>query len=1244
MVGRLKLIEQQLIGIDSAAFQNLCDIYLDLREKEFTSFNRIGSQLGKQKTTKGTPDTFYRLSDGTLRYVEYTTKSDNVVSKIKEDIDKCLDETKTGISRNEIHSIIICFNSRLEVKEETELVQYAKDNKIKITLIGLDLLSLEIYSKYIILAKDILGLPIDTGQVLPISNFVDEYNNKGGKLSTPIDNIFLNRDKELELAEDCLTNLDFLIVSGVPGVGKTKFALEVIYQFLKLNQDYTAFGIAKKDVDIWEDLRIHLDNEHNYILLIDDANRQLPNFKQILGILKEDRKGKIKIIITVRDYAYSDIIKECYELNPEKITLNKFSDEEIIQLISSKSFEILNHKYQKRIVHLTDGNARLAIMCCRLAKEKQWEFLQGDITDLYDTYFQTFIRDFDVFSNKTLFKTLGIISFFYTIDRNDKQLIENILLDFEIDYYEFQEALEDLHKKELVEIQYDHVKVSEQIMSTYFFYKSLIKEKVLSFRTLLSNYFNNWKYRFNDTIIPANNSFGYDNVLSQISTDLDFYLNSIYNHEESVLDFLKIFWFYKREETLNYFYNQVKELPEPVNPSYNTFYNTNDFVFDKDTILSYLKDFFNFNSESYLPALELSFEYARKKPDALPELIRRIKERIFFCDEDNIYEFQRQVDLFNLLIKKFNEHEVHYIEAFFTLSESFLKHTFQVFGSGRKHTITFYQYKLPFNDTIKAFRGNVFTTLIDNYTLYPDKIFKTFKEYRPIRGDIVNDILEFDLIYIVRFIEECLDKENFSHVYFVQDLICWLNKEKITNTDYKRLKDVFVNDEYRVFRKLDWNLYRGKRDFDYENYEEFQKLKEKEIRQFFTFVDNSRYQELFTAIKNILSIGENDTWGLTQALNIIFEENFILNEDIGYDLVVNFLNNYPIGIYPLGKFINLITSSDKYCLKFWELLKAWDNDSKLYWQLTFLESLPVKNINEFYVEELLLLIKSIHRRCYFGFDMLNKFETIKPDISLTILTIVLDKNENQKIEVSLPYFFFEKYTDKFKNEINLICRLYVCEMSRDKHFDHDKKDLKEIVKIKPQFLIDYVTILYGHEKYSYQSNDDNLSFVWDSMEVELIKILIGIVVQNNPYYSGEHILSIFFKHLKDDRKLKAESFITEYIKENSKDIGEMNIIFDVVRHQIKDKFEYFMLLYLQYNVSIDDFKKIWWRGNGGGVYHGDVNFGELELADWQNIYSIVEKFTDQLSMIPIKNYIKKKIEYSIYRAEQERKDKYIRPF
>ena len=172
MSGRLILIEQKLIGIDSSTFQTLCDLYLNLREHGISSFNRVGSQFGKQKTIKGTPDTFFRTDSGKLRYVEFTTKSDNVVKKLKEDIDKCLDSKLTKIPKKDISKILLLFNARLTTDQEKDVFQYAKDKRIFIELIGLDKLALDIYSEYPILSKDILGIPLETGQILPISNFI----------------------------------------------------------------------------------------------------------------------------------------------------------------------------------------------------------------------------------------------------------------------------------------------------------------------------------------------------------------------------------------------------------------------------------------------------------------------------------------------------------------------------------------------------------------------------------------------------------------------------------------------------------------------------------------------------------------------------------------------------------------------------------------------------------------------------------------------------------------------------------------------------------------------------------------------------------------------------------------------------------------------------------------------------------------------------------------------------------------
>ena len=131
------------------------------------------------------------------------------------------------------------------------------------------------------------------------------------------------------------------------------------------------------------------------------------------------------------------------DLDNHIIDIKKFTDEEITQIIASDSFKILNNKYQKKIVEISDGNARLAVMAARLANEKQTEFLWGDVSDLFDSYFDKFISDFDLFQNKTILKVLGIISFCFTINRNDKAFIESLLKLFEIDYYDFNEAIEE---------------------------------------------------------------------------------------------------------------------------------------------------------------------------------------------------------------------------------------------------------------------------------------------------------------------------------------------------------------------------------------------------------------------------------------------------------------------------------------------------------------------------------------------------------------------------------------------------------------------------------------------------------------------------------------------------------------------------------------------------------------------------------------------------------------------------------
>lgn len=1246
MTGRLKLIEQQLIGIDSAAFQNLCDVYLALREQEFASINRTGSQFGKQKTVKGTPDTFFRLSDSSLRYVEFTTKEDGLVAKIKEDIDKCLDPSKTGVPADEVHKIIICFNSRLTVAEETEITKHAVAQNVQIELIGLDWIALEIYSKYLILAKDILGIPLDTGQLLPLQNFIEEYNNKAGKLSTPLDNEFLNRKTELAEIEANFSTTDILIISGFPGVGKTKIALQYLSTFLSGNNDYSAFAVSKKDMDISEDLRIHLQQDKNYVLLVDDANRQLVNFKQILGIFKEKRKGNIKLLITVRDYAINDVVNECFDYDPHKITINKFTDEEIIQIISSESFEIRNPKYQKRIVELADGNARLAVMAARLAKQQQEFFLLGDVSDLYDSYFQTFIKDFDIFGNKPLIKTLGLISFFFTIDRSNKEFIENLLCDFELDYHEFNEAIDELQKREFVEVQYNHVRVSEQVMATYFFYKVFIKDEFLSFKTLIFNYYFSWKKRFSDTIIPSNNSFGYENVFTKINGTLDDFMFSIYEDEEKVLEFFSLFWFYKREETLSYFHQKIKKLSEPENPTYNTRYETNDYVWDRDKTLDFLANFFNHKTESYIPSLELSFEYCRKKPESLSELIRRIREKILFDEDDERSGFARQVELFKLLISKFKENKSPYVEAFFALSSTFLSHHFQIHKSGRNHSIIFYQYPMPFNDITKEFRKEIWKTLIENYEQYPSQILSIIKTFKPGYQEPIKEILEYDLTFLLPFIESKLDPAKFEDIYFVHEFVNWLNRIELSDRSYQKLKETFYSKEFEYFRKLDWNRVRGKQDYDFEKYEDFQKLKEEDIRTSFVFKEENEFDELHKAITNTLSIEGNNGWGVYQSLDIIVEENFNKNEEIGFKLLESILSNYPKGMNPLYKSLSAIEMKSPECaLRLWNSLKSWKNENQVYWKLTFFDCLPNEFATEYYKNQLLETFSNLTNHIgYLRFESVAKYLPIDEAIIHKALKIIVDKIELQNLRITLSYHFFEIYPKNIPDDFKLLTKAYIQQEKISNHFDLERKGLKTLLEINQDFLFEYLTQFYTGRDWHNRNTHNHLPFVWDLENYEeIVEKAANLIIEHNPYFGiGDYSLSILFSHLIEPQQQKAKDFLIKYITKYNTDYKKMNAVFDVIRTIYQDFFDTAFIHYLSVNTDIEVFKQVYWRGNGG-AYSGDVIIGEIHAKDWQRILSIVDKSKNQLDLIPIKAYIKKQIEYELKSAEEEKKRKFISP-
>lgn len=105
-------------------------------------------KAGTSKTTIGNPDAYFRRNDGKYVFVAYTTQQNSIYSKIKEDIEKCLDPNKTGVQISDIAEIVCCHtSSNLKAGDDQKLHQLCESYGVLLTIYGVNELAHNIENK-----------------------------------------------------------------------------------------------------------------------------------------------------------------------------------------------------------------------------------------------------------------------------------------------------------------------------------------------------------------------------------------------------------------------------------------------------------------------------------------------------------------------------------------------------------------------------------------------------------------------------------------------------------------------------------------------------------------------------------------------------------------------------------------------------------------------------------------------------------------------------------------------------------------------------------------------------------------------------------------------------------------------------------------------------------------------------------------------------------------------------------------
>src|SRR5690606_24096791 len=139
----------------------------------------------------------------------------------------------------------------------------------------------------------------------------------------------------------------------------------------------------------------------------------------------------------------------------------------------------------------------------------------------------------------------------------------------------------ELHNNEILDVYSDEiVKVSDQVLATYAFYKCFIDDNssVINYAEWIVTFIGKFSNRLRVTLIDVNNTFVYSHIRELVLPHLNLVIKQLKSDEE-LYDFYYLFWIYKGRDCLLYLKNWIESLPQEQHPETLKFsYIHNDHI------------------------------------------------------------------------------------------------------------------------------------------------------------------------------------------------------------------------------------------------------------------------------------------------------------------------------------------------------------------------------------------------------------------------------------------------------------------------------------------------------------------------------------------------------------------------------------------------------------------------------------------------------------------------------------------
>jgi len=1237
-------IKQKICQMEAGKFQGLCNAYL--LKIGYKGLNSLGTEAGTGKTTKGTPDNYFSTPDGKYIFVEYTTQKTKLFTKIKTDLKKCLNISKTNVPHNKIVEIIYCHtSSNITPSQDIELKKLCEDVGIKFIIIGIDRLAEDLYLYYQSVASDYLGISIGTGQIESCDDFVKHYN--ANRMAAPLDIKFLFREKELESIDEAYKKHDVVILSGTAGAGKTRLALHYAETYSNTHNE-KFFCIRSNALPIYDDLKCFLDAPGSYFLLLDDAN-QLSELQHIIRyVIRKPEGYNVKILITVRDYALQKVKDNIREITLcETININTFTDEEIKKLLET-ALGIANPDYKERIVRIAEGNARVAILAGKVACKSNRLDSINDASQLYEDYYGSFLKENLLLNDCNMCISAGIIAFLDVIYFEHIEPLLPILQEKVLSRECFVENMRKLHELEIVNISCNDkvVSFSEQCLSNYLLKYIFFDKKLLSLSTMIKACFQSYKWRTISSVNTLLNVFANEKIISFVSREVKKIWNELSEKNSPIFsEFIKAFFRVDPTATLSILQDKI-EAEASIIVDINTKKETNYQDVKNDTI-EILGGFADMDD---LPtALDLFFQYYLKRPD-LYMIFCQVINQCFSIKRDSWRDdFYTQITFFEKLEEYSNDWQQKYIVLIFLeVAKEFLKLTFTPTEDGRNNFITFYRIPLAQSIGVEKYRRLIWQALsaICKLDKYKEKVRKIFDSYEGMIENASIPVLQSDIPYI-----ESILKSNFP----ATELRNCLLADKLmqifirANVSCESLFAEYFENE--LFHRYD--LLKG---LDYEDESDYGKRKELKRHAIEQYLFNSNlaiFKRLIDICADINSFGRY-TDEVRDGLTIAFEIASI-KKDYYVDAVRYYIEkDTPSNLYPcdlVNPLFSLLSDSEIF-----HLIDNSEYKQKNTWLYAYYHELPPNLITKRHLENLYDFLsdtseEAIDSSPYRDLYFLEKYSVIDKNAFIKGCKIIFAKVKHSAYMAKIYFLLlFSPYRNtpqetiqRFNCDLKLLEKIYYVMLSYDNNLDYNGKFLKEFYSVRPSVLNKHIEYLIKKDKFScYNGSTKYRNFFGYDNFIEIYDGIFEYIIQKCP--NSTMRLSIFLESLllpvKDEQALleKQDKLIRHCIQLSFADISKMHCLFSVVSKLNIDRKKEYIKLFLKHNQSFKDFKEIPLTPTSYSVTGSAV---PMYSAWVENLKLLLPDFMGA-KLIKHKKHIEAEIDYLKRRIEAEQIDDILR--